>query len=361
MNESERIIRAAGLSPDFLQTQTRRIPLFRRLLEENLGAKQEQLLILSDEGEEERKIAPMLNALYAAAAEEIGLPVSVVSQRVRRRGDMAEESVINALDKLPKQSIILLNASGRLGNMDRLGQSYRTFCKKREHRFFSSSNWHLVKDAKFDEVLNAFAVDYRKISKEGALLKQKLDAAKRVRVTTKAGTDVTFRKEGMRAINNDGFYLTPGLGGNMPAGEVYFPPVKRGVEGTVVIDGSYRTKDASLIPEEPIVMTVENGDIAKLNGTPEAKALERTLRWAEQRAKHPWGIRRLCELGIGLNPGAKLFGCTVLDEKVRGTVHVAHGSNKWFGGDVTAIIHLDHVIKEPRIFIDDEEFVLKQR
>ncbi len=357
---SAQILRAADLPEDFLGRHRDYLPLFRRLLEQNLAVQEEKILILNDKGEPGRRIAPMLNALYAKAAEEMGLPVTVATQPVKTRGDTAAKQVLSALDAHPQGNVILLNVSGRLGNMDRLGKSYRTFCKERRHRFFSSSNWHLVPETRFSEVLQAFAADYRKLSREGARLKELLDPAEQVRVTTAAGTDVTFRKQGMKAINNDGFYTLPGMGGNMPAGEVYLPPVKRGVEGTIVIDGSYRTKDAGLIPVEPIIAEIERGDIVRLNDTPEAKALERTLRWAEARAKYPWGIRRVCELGIGLNPGAKLIGCTILDEKVRGTVHFAHGSNKWFGGDVSAIIHLDHVMKDPRIFIDGKEWKLRK-
>lgn len=353
-----RIVREASLPEPFLERHERHIKTFARLLKENLGASDEEVLIISDNGESGRRIAPMLNALYAEAAERMGLRTRIVTQSVRRRGDMAERNVINALDRLPPRSLILLNASGRLGNMDRLGLSYRTFCERRGHRFFSSSNWSLVEESMFGKVLQAFSADYHAISKEGKRLKEALDGARTVRVTTEAGSDFTIQKQGMVAINNDGFYLEPGRGGNMPAGEVYFPPLREGVDGVIVIDGSYRTKDASLIPQEPIRLDVRKGRIVSLNGTPEAKALERTLRWAESRAKYPGGIRRICELGIGLNPGAELIGCTILDEKVRGTVHVANGSNKWFGGSVAAIIHLDHVLRSPRLFIDDEEFPL---
>jgi len=357
---SDRIVRDASLPEDFLGQHQEYLKLFRRLLTENLGATDERILILNDKGEPGRRIAPMLNALYAKAAEEMGFAVTVATQLVKTRGDTAAKHVLKALDAHPDGNLILLNVSGRLGNMDTLGKSYRTFCKERQHRFFSSSNWHLIPETRFSEVLQAFAADYRKISKEGAALKERLDAAEHVRITTPAGTDVTFHTRGMTAINNDGFYREQGMGGNMPAGEVYIPPMKRGVDGRIVIDGSYRTKDASLIPQEPIVIDVERGDMVRLNDSPEAKALEQTLRWAESRAKYPWGIRRVCELGIGLNPGAKLIGCTILDEKVRGTVHFAHGSNKWFGGDVSAIIHLDHVLKNPRVFIDGEEWVLPE-
>lgn len=350
MQEDERVA--------FLKESYNQVALFKRLLTQNLGAKDEPVLIISDTGLPGYQVAPKINVLYAQAAAELGLKTDVVIQDPKLHGDVAEAPVIAALQKLPKKSLILLNVSGRIGNLSKLGLSYRTFCQEHEHRFFSSSNWGFVKDEDFDKVIAALDIDYQTLSDEGTKLKELLDTASKVRVTTDLGTDITFDKTGKKSINNDGFYLENGRGGNMPAGEVYFPPIKRGVEGVIVIDGSLRTKDASLIPKEPVKLTIKNGNIVKIEGGKEADLLEETLKWAEKRAKYPWGIRRICELGIGLNPGATLAGCTILDEKVRGTIHVANGSNKWFGGDVAAIIHLDHVIKNPKLFIDGVEVPL---
>lgn len=340
----------------FLAQYGEKIALFERLLKENLAVTNERVLILGDEGEPSRRVGPMINLLYEEACKRLGLKVSIVMQSVKLRGDMAEPHVINALDQLPGESIILLNTSGRIGNLSRLGLSYRKFCWQRRHRFFSSSNWGLVPDKRFDEVLAAFDIDYAVLAKEGRALKERIDAANELRVITDAGTDFTMDISGMKAISNDGFYREPGRGGNMPAGEVYVPPRgTRNVHGTIVIDGSFRTKDASIIPSEPIVITVKGGEMVSFSESAESDALQRTLAWAEKRAKFPWGIRRVCEVGIGLNHGAKLMGCTILDEKVRGTLHFAHGSNKWFGGKIAAILHLDHVLKHPRVFLDGEE------
>ncbi len=87
-------------------------------------------------------------------------------------------------------------------------------------------------------------------------------------------------------------------------------------------------------------------------GGKEAKELENTLNWAASVAKHPGSVRRICELGIGLNPKAKIIGATIVDDKVLGTAHVGIGSNYWFGGNIYAIIHIDQVFKAPKIEFD---------
>jgi len=63
-------------------------------------------------------------------------------------------------------------------------------------------------------------------------------------------------------------------------------------------------------------------------------------------------IYNLGELGIGLNPKAKVTGNILEDEKVIGTVHVAVGNNLSFGGDNDVPLHLDGVVSEPTIDID---------
>jgi leucyl aminopeptidase (aminopeptidase T) len=89
-----------------------------------------------------------------------------------------------------------------------------------------------------------------------------------------------------------------------------------------------------------------------LKGDAEARVLEDTLTRAEKRAKHPWGIRRIGEIGIGINPRASLAGTTLINEKVLGTAHVALGSNVWFGGSIFAISHYDQVFRNPTLYID---------
>jgi len=42
------------------------------------------------------------------------------------------------------------------------------------------------------------------------------------------------------------------------------------------------------------------------------------------------------------------------DEGCLGTVHIGIGSNATIGGENNVPFHLDHVLKEPNITIDDE-------
>ena len=56
------------------------------------------------------------------------------------------------------------------------------------------------------------------------------------------------------------------------------------------------------------------------------------------------------ELGIGLNPGAKLRGILLEDEKAIKTAHIAFGNNTdMVGGQNTSITHRDFLFYKPTI------------
>ena len=61
----------------------------------------------------------------------------------------------------------------------------------------------------------------------------------------------------------------------------------------------------------------------------------------------------IAELGIGTNNKAILTGIILEDEKVSGTCHIALGNNFGFGGNVDVPVHVDGVMLEPDIYIDE--------
>ena len=166
----------------------------------------------------------------------------------------------------------------------------------------------------------------------------------------------------MLSINNAGDYTKPATGGNVPAGEVYAPPKTTGAQGRIVVDGSIRTRKGTvLVQQKPVVLTVEDSSVIKIEGGKEAKQLQETIKWAQNRAKYPERVTKICEFGIGTNPGASFVGATIIDEKILGTCHLALGSNSWFGGTNYSIIHLDHVLRDPTVYLDGTKMQLPQQ
>jgi leucyl aminopeptidase (aminopeptidase T) len=64
--------------------------------------------------------------------------------------------------------------------------------------------------------------------------------------------------------------------------------------------------------------------------------------------------KNIAEFAFGTNPEARITGLTLEDEKVLGTIHIAMGNNQSYGGSCDAPFHVDGIIKNPDVFIDDK-------
>ena len=329
---------------------------FRRVLKDCLGATNEKVLIVGDQGFTNRHISALIAAGYYIAALDMGLDANLIIQQVKNAGDKADKNVIAALEELPEGNIVILNLSNKLGSIKDISLSYRNYIKEKNHRFASTLSMGNLTTQYYPYVINSIDVDYKELQEKGDRMKKLMDEANEIRITTDLGTDLTFDVTGMTSISNTADYTMPGSGGNIPAGEVYIPPVgKYGVNGKVVIDASIRHKDGTSLVKDPVTIIVENGDVVGFEGTAEAKILQDTIDWALAKAKFPKNVVKIGELGIGINPRASLVGATIIDEKIHGTAHVAIGSNKWFGGDIRTIIHLDQVFNKPNVFLDGKK------
>lgn len=215
------------------------------------------------------------------------------------------------------------------------------------------------------EMMNRTApIDYKELQERCAKLGECFEDVVSVHVTSPGGTDLIVPVDGRKLMFDDGDFSKPGLGGNIPAGEVFISPVVGGCQGTIVYDGSMTFSDGDSIIETPIVCNVENGFVSDIKGGAEAKRLLKTITEAETRAlayekdgKLPEGqgavykknARNIGELGIGLNPSARITGNMLEDEKAFRTCHFAIGEN--YDNDAPSLIHLDGVVREPTIVL----------
>ncbi len=324
-----------------------------RVYKECVAPKNEKILIIGDVGASNRHISPLMATSFYMAAKNLKLNADLFLQTPAVSGQKAHDAVVNALDQLQENSIILLFVSTRLGEMGKLGNSFRKFVKSRNHRFMSAPSLGCLETSQFTDMIRAIDLDYPEIQKRGAKLKEVLDAGSEVHITTKVGTDLRFNIEGVNSIANTAEYKLPGTGGNMPCGEVYMAPKgKENVEGKIVVDVSLCYREGTILLKRPVTLYIEKGDLVKMEGGSEGFYLRDTITWAETKTKSPENIRKVCELGIGINKQAKCLGATILDEKAYGTAHIAIGSNYWFGGPIYAVTHFDQVFKSPRIEVD---------
>ncbi|MCQ2575609.1 MAG: peptidase M17 [Treponema sp.] len=215
------------------------------------------------------------------------------------------------------------------------------------------------------------AIDYKELQNRCVELEKLFTGAVSVHVTAPAGTDLVIPVDNRKLLFDDGDFSKPGTGGNIPAGEVFISPIVgdsenniNGCEGKIVYDGSMTFSDGDSIIETPIECIVEKGYVTSVKGGEEAERLLKTITEAETRAmeyekqgKLPEGMgkiykknaRNIGELGIGLNPAARITGNMLEDEKAFHTCHFAIGEN--YDNDAPSLIHLDGVVREPTIIL----------
>jgi leucyl aminopeptidase (aminopeptidase T) len=189
----------------------------------------------------------------------------------------------------------------------------------------------------------AMLADYEKIASDADKLLDALEDIEEIRIESDAGTNLTLEVGERDWHPDDGICHEAGCVTNLPAGEVYIAPTDG--EGTLVVDGSFAGLGKL---DEPVRIEFDDGRATSVSHDGLREMMDEAGECG----------RNLAELGIGINPSATLIGNVLQDEKVRGTVHVAVGDSSGFGGDVECDLHLDGVLKEPRVYADGENLEL---
>lgn len=197
----------------------------------------------------------------------------------------------------------------------------------------------------------AMTADYDQVMDLTLRVTELLTKAATARIE-KDGCVLTLDLTGRPGIPSPGVYREKGQSGNLPSGEAYIAPLEDGSNGEMVIDGSMVGLGKL---DEPLRVRVEGGKLKEITG-PGAEKLGVLL--ANDRNA------TLCELGIGTNHAARVTGIILEDEKAYHTVHIAFGTNIGFQGTNKADCHIDGVILNPTLYLDnqlilkDGEFVI---
>ncbi len=193
----------------------------------------------------------------------------------------------------------------------------------------------------------AITADYSEVEELTDYYVGLLDAGSIVEIK-KADSYLTFSIERRKGIRSTGVFRKKGESGNLPSGESYIAPIENSANGSILIDGSIAGIG---VLNEPIILTIENGRLIDASGCDGKRLLE---------LLGDGNGRVIAEFGIGTNKSARLTGNVLEDEKVFGTVHIAFGSNKSFGGSNEAGVHIDCVIKDPSVWIDKKQLNLQK-
>ncbi|HBT38933.1 MAG: Uncharacterized protein XD58_1319 [Thermotoga sp. 50_1627] len=158
--------------------------------------------------------------------------------------------------------------------------------------------------------LRTLDIDLEKLAGFMKALAEILGTAKQVRITNPSGTDVKFRNHPQRPVVCDyGDASKPGI--HMLPGQMSWTPIEESINGKIVFDGSIVPPVGVL--KEPVTLIVEEGRIVEIVGGNQARQFESWLK----SFKHE-GMFKLAHISLGLNPGARLSGNVLEDERVWG-------------------------------------------
>lgn len=173
-------------------------------------------------------------------------------------------------------------------------------------------------------MLAAYDVDYDGIRSACQARAAELSGVKTLSLRTKGTCTLQFTTDGREWKIDAG-------DGDMPCGEVYIAPVEELTNGEIYFD-ALDAEDYGVY--EDIVLSIDSGVVTHSNRA----ALNEHLSQLAPADK------TVCELGFGMNPNVTTrCGYAVLDEKARGTFHIAIGGNTMFGGKNESRIHIDFV------------------
>ncbi len=197
-----------------------------------------------------------------------------------------------------------------------------------------------INEGMIKRTLNA---DYNKVKEVNDRIISKIKNAKKIRVVTSKGTDIRIYPYKKRWFNDSGIFPKKRNFGNLPAGEVICMPAEGKTEGVFVVDGSIGGLG---IVDQDVKITVKRGFAVKIEGGNTAKKFSKQLK--------DKNYRNIAEFAFGTNDKAKITGVTLEDEKALGTVHIALGNNKSYGGTFGVGFHSDCLIKEPDVYVDNK-------
>jgi leucyl aminopeptidase (aminopeptidase T) len=195
------------------------------------------------------------------------------------------------------------------------------------------------------------AVDFDAIRADADQIGSAWEQASTFRLTTPAGTDLRGSVEGRpgRVLHGlareDGDYMAP------PDIEAGTAPVERSGEGTVVIDADLLFMGQGPLPS-PVLLRFADGELAAIEGEESGRLHEMLARCADDR------MGNLAEVSMAFNPSGRVCGVPMETESARGTAHIALGNSIAYGGTVDAVAHLDCVMRDATLELDERPVMI---
>ncbi|MFW6038493.1 MAG: aminopeptidase [Candidatus Saliniplasma sp.] len=197
-------------------------------------------------------------------------------------------------------------------------------------------------------------VDIPKLAKFLKLAAKKTGDAKKVKVTTPAGTHLEFENHPEREMIVHTGDVIRGKSAMLP-GQISWAPKFETINGTLVFDGSLVPPIGLL--DNPIKLTIEKGKVVDIDGGREAQQFKNWLESFDDE-----NMYQLAHISYGFNPGAKLTGNIVEDERIWGGTEWGIGNvgSKLLSereGGIDAASHCDGICVNSSVWLDGEQLL----
>ncbi|MFX1392376.1 MAG: aminopeptidase [Promethearchaeota archaeon] len=202
-------------------------------------------------------------------------------------------------------------------------------------------------------IIDGMSVPIENLSKDTKELGKNFENAKKIFINDSLGTDFWISIEDRR-INLDMGMITEemiekgDLGGNLPAGEVFIAPKEKMGEGKLICPLTIDRFTNKILRN--IELNFKNGKLLMdmVSADNDLDQLISSFNQCEEIDKNKdieeLRTYNIAELGIGCNPKiTKAIGYILTDEKIKGSVHLAFGDNRQFGGTSISQMHWDFV------------------
>lgn len=187
-----------------------------------------------------------------------------------------------------------------------------------------------------------------------------ISKAKSMRITSQAGTDVTYDLGHFPVVEQYGYTDQPGRWDAWPGGFVFTAGSPTGVNGTVVIDaGDIIAAPFRKYVNTSIHLKIENGLITQIDGEVDAEMMRSYLgSYKDPRAY------AISHIGWGINENVTWSSMQTtlrsLSQEARsfyGNVMFATGPNTELGGDNDTPAHMDIPLRNCTVYLDDKKIL----
>ncbi|MFW5902854.1 MAG: aminopeptidase [archaeon] len=182
---------------------------------------------------------------------------------------------------------------------------------------------------------------------------EKLKNAKKIRIISEEGTDLTLDIEGREILEDNGVLTEEDIergdvGMNFPCGEVFTAPNEEKVNGKIFIP---KTAILGYGTVKELWLEFKDGRIISYSAEENEEYIGRFFE------ENTGNIKTIAELGIGCNKEAEYTeGYILIDEKIEGTIHIAVGWNIGYGGKNKSSGHHDFIkpMEKGKMYADEE-------